>query len=292
MTKEITNVPAVQKDITNSVLTRINQFRQAGELSFPENYSPENALKSAALILVGTETRDKKPVLTACTKVSIANALLEMVVQGLSPMKKQCSFIAYGTKLEMQREYNGTIALAKRFGGVKETPVANIIYEGDDFVYEVDPMSGKKKIVKHEQSFENLDNTKIKGAYVVIRVEGEELPHLEIMTMAQIKAAWNQGAMKGNSPAHKNFPDQMCKKTVINRGCKILINSSDDSALSLAEHVSGKQELSVDEIDVEEVTVEQEIKAEANKTEVSMDDPVPNKEPILNDAPTSKGPDF
>lgn len=292
MTKEITNVPAVQKDITNSVLTRINQFRQAGELSFPENYSPENALKSAALILVGTETRDKKPVLTACTKVSIANALLEMVVQGLSPMKKQCSFIAYGTKLEMQREYNGTIALAKRFGGVKETPVANIIYEGDDFVYEVDPMSGKKKIVKHEQSFENLDNTKIKGAYVVIRVEGEELPHLEIMTMAQIKAAWNQGAMKGNSPAHKNFPDQMCKKTVINRGCKILINSSDDSALSLAEHVSGKQELSVDEIDVEEVTVEQEIKAEANKTEVSMDDPVPNKEPILNDAPTSKGPNF
>ena len=292
MTKEITNVPAVQKDITNSVLTRINQFRQAGELSFPENYSPENALKSAALILVGTETRDKKPVLTACTKVSIANALLEMVVQGLSPMKKQCSFIAYGTKLEMQREYNGTIALAKRFGGVKETPVANIIYEGDDFVYEVDPMSGKKKIVKHEQSFENLDNTKIKGAYVVIRVEGEELPHLEIMTMAQIKAAWNQGAMKGNSPAHKNFPDQMCKKTVINRGCKILINSSDDSALSLAEHVSGKQELSVDEIDVEEVTVEQEIKAEANKTEVSMDDPVPNKEPILNDTPTSKGPNF
>ncbi len=268
-----TNVPAVQKDITDSVLVRINEFREAGELAFPQGYSPENALKSAALILTDTKTRDNEPVLEHCTKNSIANSLLEMVVQGLSPMKKQCSFIAYGTKLSMQREYNGTIALAKRFASVKDTPVANIIYEGDEFVYEIDPETGKKKIVKHIQSFENIDNSKIKGAYAVVRVEGENLPYIEIMTMKQIRDAWNQGPMKGNSPAHKNFPDQMSKKTVINRGCKILINSSDDSALALIEHTSGKQELNVEDVDAQEVTIEEEIKDQANAGEViSMDD--------------------
>ena len=40
-----------------------------------------------------------------------------------------------------------------------------------------------------------------------------------------------QGATKGGSPAHKNFGDEMAKKTVIGRACKILIGMSDDSAL-------------------------------------------------------------
>ena len=52
-----------------------------------------------------------------------------------------------------------------------------------------------------------------------------------IMSMIQIRDAWNQGPMKGNSPAHKNFPDQMACKTVINRACKLLIRASDDSVL-------------------------------------------------------------
>ena len=51
------------------------------------------------------------------------------------------------------------------------------------------------------------------------------------MTLAQIKAAWQQGATKGQSPAHKNFPAEMCKKTVIGRACKMVINSSDDAWL-------------------------------------------------------------
>jgi recombination protein RecT len=279
-----TNVPAVQRDITDSVLVRINEFREAGELAFPQGYSPENALKSAALILTDVKTKDNKPVLEHCTKNSIANSLLEMVVQGLSPMKKQCSFIAYGNKLSMQREYNGTIALAKRFAGVKDTPVANIIYEGDEFVYEIDPETGKKKIVKHVQSFENIDNSKIKGAYAVVRVEGENLPYIEIMNMKQIRDAWNQGPMKGNSPAHKNFPDQMSKKTVINRGCKILINSSDDSVLALIEHATGKQELSIEDVDAHEVTIEEEIKTHSNQETISMDDEP--KEQTTNDSVT------
>ena len=51
------------------------------------------------------------------------------------------------------------------------------------------------------------------------------------MSISQIKSAWGQGATKGSSPAHKNFTDEMAKKTVIGRACKMIINSSDDAYL-------------------------------------------------------------
>lgn len=223
------NVPVVQKDVVDSVLAKITKFEETGELKLPANYSAANALKSAWLILQETKDRSDRPALTVCTKESIANALLDMVVQGLSPMKKQCYFIVYGSKLTLQRSYLGTLAIAKRVGGVL-TAVANCVYEGDEFIFSVDPQTGLKKIIKHEQTLENLDASKVKGAYAILNTEdGRSI--VEIMNIAQIKQAWMQGATKGGSPAHKNFGDEMAKKTVIGRACKVLIGMSDDSAL-------------------------------------------------------------
>jgi recombination protein RecT len=51
------------------------------------------------------------------------------------------------------------------------------------------------------------------------------------MTIEEIKTSWNQGATKGNSPAHKNFEGEMAKRTVTNRAIKMFVNSSDDSAV-------------------------------------------------------------
>lgn len=109
-------VAVQQKNITEKVLAKIETFKLAGELRLPSDYSPENALKAAYLVLLETKTR-RKPVMEACTQESIANSLLKMVVWGLSPLKKQCDFIAYGDKLSCDPEYTGNIALAKRYGG-------------------------------------------------------------------------------------------------------------------------------------------------------------------------------
>lgn len=223
------NLSIVQKDVVDTVLSKIKDFESAGELKLPANYSAVNALKSAWLILQETKDRNDKPALVACTKESVANALLDMVVQGLSPMKKQCYFIVYGSKLTLQRSYLGTLAIAKRVGGVK-TAVANCVYEGDEFIFSIDPETGLKKIVKHVQTLEGLDANKVKGAYAIL-VTDDDRVLVEIMNITQIKQAWMQGATKGASPAHKNFGDEMAKKSVIGRACKILIGMSDDSAL-------------------------------------------------------------
>lgn len=240
------NLPVEQKNISELVLTKINQFQQDGSMVLPQNYAVENHLKSAWLILQGVTDRDGRSALQVCTKDSVANALLDMVLQGLSVAKKQGYFIVYGNQLVFQRSYFGTVALAKRVG-MPEEPVANIIYEGDEFIYQIDPKTGLTEIVKHVQKLENIDNAKIKGAYCIATLPSGKV-QVTLMTIAQIRAAWGQGATKGNSPAHKNFGEEMAKKSVINRCCKTIINSSTDAWL-----FEGKR----DESDVVENATEQ-----------------------------------
>ena len=220
---------AVQKEITTQVLAKIKAFETTGELRIPADYSPENALKGAMLILEELKDRSKQPVLQVCTKTSIAQALLKMVVEGLSPLKRQGYFIPYGDELQWSRSYQGSIALAKRVANVKDVP-ANVIFEGDEFEFGINPATGYMHVIKHIQSLKNIDTTKIAGAYAIVNYN-DGRSDLTVMTMDQIRKAWNQGATKGASPAHQNFTDEMAKKTVINRACKTPINSSTDAFL-------------------------------------------------------------
>ena len=247
------------------VLNKVNNFRELGELKVPADYSAENAIRSAWLILQDSQN---KP-LENCTKESIANSLLNMVIQGLSPVKKQCDFIAYGNKLTLQREYHGSIALARRYGNMKDV-YANVIYKDDVFEYSIDPVTARKVINKHDQKLQNIDNTKILGAYAVV-VFNDGSSAMEAMTFPQIQKSWEQGATKGNSPAHKNFPDEMCKKTVINRALKLIISGSSDSALFADEDLN-------DQVFDQ---AQSEIKTKANRQTLSINVPAKDPEPEI-----------
>ena len=248
-------------NIVDQTLARINELQTAGGLQIPKDYSAANALRSAWLLLQDVKNLNKEPVLQVCTKESIANALLKMVVQGLNPVKHQCSFIAYGNTLTMQREYQGSIAVAKRYG--LKSVIANPIFAGDEFVFEVDTETGRKKITKHLSPFESYGG-EVKGAYAIIEME-DGSKNVEIMTMRQIQNAWNQGPTKGQSPAHKNFPDQMACKTVINRSVKTIINSSDDADLFEDEPVAiAETPFSAN--------VKQDIDDNANKTAIGFEE--------------------
>ena len=227
--KQTKELEVVKKDITVQVLEKVNSFQEAGELTLPKNYSVENALKSAYLVLSETVDKDKKPVLESCSKTSIAQSLLSMVTWGLSPIKNQVYFIPYGGKLQISKSYLGNIAIAKRVAGVKEVR-ANVIYDGDDFDYEIDVNTGRLRILKHKPDFANIDETKLKGAYAIV-IYNDGTTSVEVMNMKQIRTAWEQGQSKGNSPAHNKFGSEMMKKTVINRALKLIIGSSDDSGL-------------------------------------------------------------
>lgn len=252
MNTKSTAVATQKKDLTSQVLEKIEAFKQSGELRIPKDYSPENALKSAYLVLAETKNRDGKSALEHCTKESVADALLKMVVWGLSPLKKQCDFIMYANKLECSIEYTGNIVLAKRYGNLKEIK-AHAIFKGDEFDFEIDSETGRTKIIQHKSSLSNLGNKEVVGAYAVMEMN-DGTKDVEIMSIEMIRSAWNQGAMKGNSPAHKNFPDQMAKKTVINRACKLLIRGSDDSVLFQDDDEIKTIDVVAEELKHEEVT--------------------------------------
>lgn len=269
------------ENISEQVLARINTFTEDGSLKLPKNYAVQNHMKSAWLMLQEVKDLKGQPALQVCTKESIANALFDMVLQGMSVAKKQGYFIVYGNKLQFQRSYFGTVALAKRCGGIVEEPMANVIYEGDEFVYTIDPKTAKIGIIKHEQKIENIDDNKIKAAYALItRPDGSV--EVTIMSMAQIRAAWQQGATKGASPAHKNFPAEMCKKTVIGRACKTIINSSDDAWL-----YDGKQ----DEDDVDVTALQREASQNLLNEEVDFAEEVKDDgEQVPAGAPSEQAP--
>lgn len=256
MSKENT-LALMKKDVVDVVTERVRKFTEHGELDLPPNYSPENALKSAWLILQSTQDKDKRPALEVCTKDSVANALLDMIVQGLNPAKKQGYFIVYGNKLVFQRSYFGSMAVAKEAAGARDI-YAQVVYKGDEFLYEIN--RGRKKVLKHVQNIDNVDPANIIAAYCVIEFGDERPDYTEIMTMDQIRKAWSKSKMspdKDNS-THKEFPDQMAMKTVINRACKAYINSSDDSNLVLKRHFNRTDE------ELVEQEVADEINANAN----------------------------
>lgn len=251
----------IKKDTVDIVANKVKQFQESGELHFPANYSPENAMKSAWLLLQDIKDKTGNPALQACSKDSIANSLLDMVVQGLNPAKKQGYFIAYGKTLSFQRSYFGTMAVTLRTTGAKSIDAA-VIFEGDEVDYEM--VNGRVTDLKHKQKFGNQDKS-ILGAYCTI-IEEDGSVYIELMTIAEIEKSWGQSKMnpKGESSTHKKFPQEMAKRTVINRACKKFLNASDDNSLVM-KHIHSSDEA------LEEAQLEEEIKGNANQEIIDVD---------------------
>lgn len=227
----------VKKMTVDAVGDEVAVMLTQGELVISKNYSPVNALKSAWLILQEVEasykdaknTTVKTPALSYCTQNSVKLALMDMVVQGLSPSKKQCYFIAYGKKLQMFRSYFGSIALLKRTTDVKDV-YAQVIREADVFEFETN--KGVQRVLTHTQTLESLDS-KIVGAYATF-IRKDDVAESMIMTIAQIQNSWKKSKTVTYSTAtHKEFEEEMCKRTVLNKGSKLYLNTSDDSDLLL-----------------------------------------------------------
>ena len=297
------DLAVVKKDVVDVVARKVQEFIKRGELRLPAGYSPDNAMKSAWLILQNTLNRDKKPVLQVCNKTSIANALLDMVVQGLNPMKKQGYFIAYGDQLVFQRSYFGTMALAKMIDDTIADIVAEVVYEGDTFKYAM--VRGRKEISIHEQALENINSKKIKAAYCLIINTDGEIAKTEIMTFEEIKQSWKQsqvnpvdekGQVKAGS-THDKFTAEMAKKTIINRACKTILNSSSDRHL-LRQSIVRSGEIQAEIEVAEEIELNANSEAidivEAEFEDIPVGEPAPVTEPIKGKQQTltADEPDF
>lgn len=263
-----------QRSLDEQVIGNLDRLKDQG-LEMPPSYSPQNALKSAFFELTNNTAGN---LLQAAAnnqemKTSISNALLDMVIQGLSPAKKQCYFIKYGNKVQLMRSYFGTMAVLDRVtGGADITPV--VVRKGDDFQVGMD---GPNMVVtKHDTSFENLDN-EIVAAYVVIKLaNGKETT--TVMTKKQIDQSWSKSKMKGSGP-QKEFPEEMAKRTVINRAAKGLINTSNDNDL----FVQAAKDTLENEFDDREIKQAEPVKVQAIENKLQRKMGIKQAEPVEQD---------
>ncbi|PXV88393.1 recombination protein RecT [Lachnotalea glycerini] len=298
---------ANQLTVTNKTIEQLTvqlEEKEKKGLKFPTNYSVQNAMNSAYLMLKEAEDKNHNPLLEVCTQESVIQSLMQMATQGLNPVKKQCYFVAYGKKCTLVPSYFGTLAMLNRVKSLKRQPVANVVRQGDIFEYGYDlENDGEMVIYKHETKLENLNNPII-AAYAIISTDKEKV--VEIMSKNEIESAWAQGqswkSAKKNgyeSATHKNFPEEMAKKTVLNRASKRLINATDDSSIMGDDFLQSFNETSDnDKLDIvaENVAVEIEEKANAEVfQEAEAEEPVQEQEVVETEVIQESGdiePDF
>jgi len=290
----------VKRDIVDVVTKRVTDLVGDGNLHLPENYSAENALMGAWLKLQTTKDKSGRSALSVCTHDSVANALMDMIIQGLSPVKDQVYFVVYGDKLVCLRSYFGDEALLQRvYPGARV--YAEPVYRGDELEYEI--VRGRKMVTKHKQKLGNVGDLKsIVAAYAIIEPGDSHESHCEIMTLDQIQKAWSRGqnwpAKDGKQSAHTDHPEEFVKKTVIARACKRMINSSNDSylvrALERQEHLIAETEMQarVEEEankDVIDLPAEGETPAPAPEEKAQKaEEPADNKEEESPSSPAAR----
>ena len=254
----------VKQNVGDQVIARVNSLCEAG-FSMPKDYQYVNAIKMSMLKLQDLKDKNGKSALSVCTPASVSTALFQMVTKGLNAALGQAYLLVRGDQLCLQESYFGKVLMVKRIYP-DWNPVPVVIREGDVFEYSIDPKTGKKFVVKHEQKLENIDNDFV-GGYMYLPT-GE----LYIMSKKQILQAWAKSSSKEQA-THKQFSEKMVGKTLVNSGCTMIINSTPEYHIGMYEEtemIENKlpevQEAEYEEVnedvDVETGEVTEEVKVE------------------------------
>ncbi|MGN5468209.1 recombinase RecT, partial [Lactiplantibacillus plantarum] len=111
----------------------------------------------------------------------------------------------------------------KRLSNVKDIQ-AQVVHKDDTF--KIGGENGVLVVKEFEPSFENLDKPII-GAFAWIEdINGNRT--YTVMTKKEIDTSWSHAKTK---KVQNEFPEEMAKRTVINRAAKFYINSSSDNDL-------------------------------------------------------------
>lgn len=249
MNEITTAAPLTMGEYVDSIVRSISEKVSSSGIVIPKNYALANGLQSAMLAIQQTVDKNDKPALSICTPESVKEFLLKVVQDGLYANKTHFYPVIYGNKLTMLTSYLGEIYKLKQNNHNVKNVYSEILYQGDVFKYKI--VNGRKEITVHEQDIDNIDPTKIKGAYACIEFF-DGTSQAEYMPVADIKKSWNFGIAKGDSKAHNLTTSEMCKKTVLRRLAKLLNATNNDSLIEQAEEIEDEidSKANVDFIDV------------------------------------------
>lgn len=270
----------VKNNVGDQVIARINSLCEVG-FTMPKDYQFVNAIKMSMLKLQDLKDKNGRPALQVCTPASVSTALFQMATKGLNAALGQAYLLVRGDQLCLQESYFGKVLMVKRiYPHWNPNPV--VIREGDVFEYSIDPATGKKFVVKHEQKLENMDKDFV-GGYLYLPT-GD----LYIMTKKQILTAWSKSSSREQA-THKAFSEKMVGKTLVNSGCNMIINSTPEYQMGMDEETNmienklpdyedaddqSYTSTTTEYVEVEEVVVEEPVKVETPKVAEVVEEPI------------------
>lgn len=252
----------LESRIVSQAISQYQAMIESKVFDVPENYSYKNAIQAARYLITKPIESGKnkgRAIIDLCTEESILKAIMEMAQKGLNPDKKQCYFIPYGNVCTLSISYQGNVALAKRGGEDIGEVYGYAVYKDDVLNFSFNPQRGVFEIESYKPDISKWTKSDITGAFAVITDRRGSVRYTEYMTMEQIQDSWNMGFAKGESPAHKNFPDQQAIKTVKSRAVKSFVNTADDSDIVSSEEKS---------ITYTDRTFNEELESKANALEL------------------------
>jgi phage RecT family recombinase len=195
------------------------------------------------------QAANKMPKLQAATPASIAQAVYNTVICGLSlnPHLEMCDMLPYENNLkdengnrvkvveaQMQPRYGGMLKLAADTGAFLDAPFTACVYKGDQFDVEY----GSSPRIVHRPAFKTQRDEDITHVYTVVKLANGG-SHFGIMTVERVNAIRNKsksyafaetgkqdwGGGRKDSVWHTSYPE-MAMKTSLKRTLKTVPKSS------------------------------------------------------------------
>ena len=205
----------------------INKNIRDNKITVPEGYNVSNEITMALMMIAQTNDKDGRPALESCSRESIMTQLRLMAQNGLSMAQKQCYPIVRKPKLCIDISYFGTISIIKRLMPGYDVR-ANVIYKDDTYDYIWNEETQCYQVTNIKSSIENRDKP-IVGAYGTIfeKATGKVI-FSEVMSWKEILTSWSHAK---TDKVQKEFPQEMAKRTLIQRMCKLLLNTEKMSSV-------------------------------------------------------------
>lgn len=174
-------------------------------------------IEPASLIRFALLDYSQSEQLQRCSPESVYLALIACAQVGLEPgaMKQECFIVPYKTTATFMLGWRGLVKLAMRSGAVNSIK-SQLVYDQDAFDLDL----GSNEHVVHRPSLK--ERGKIIGAYAIAKMANGEL-EVEWMSIDDLEKV-RRSSQRGDkeSPAYRDWADQMYRKAPIRRLCKRL----------------------------------------------------------------------
>ncbi len=200
--------------IQNGLISELGKHKEA----LPAGFNRERfTLNCITVIQDMLRDSKKKDQLAKVDVKTIPVCLAKGAYLGLDFFNGECYAIPYGENMQFQTDYKGEIKLCKKYS---KNPIkdifAKVVRDGDFFVEEVE--SGEQKVHFKPQPFSNAP---MRGAFAIVVYRDGSMMY-DTMSAEDIENVRNNYSKAKDSPAWKNSPGEMYKKTVLRRLCKLI----------------------------------------------------------------------